>query len=83
MGEAVDRSFSQFAPEDIRAVVAYLRSVPPVASPDLPATTAPVAPASHKDGVTADARGKMVFARCLRSAATAGAARARSRRWRR
>jgi mono/diheme cytochrome c family protein len=62
MGEAVDRSFSQFAPEDIRAVVAYLRSVPPVASPDLPATTAPVAPASHKDGVTADARGKMVFA---------------------
>ena len=49
-------------PEDIRSVVAYLRSVPPVASPDLPATTAPVAPASPKDGVTADARGKMVFA---------------------
>src|SRR6478609_8459308 len=62
MGEAVDRSFSQFAPEDIRAVVAYLRNVPPVASPDLPATTAPAAPASHKDGVTADARGKKVFA---------------------
>ncbi|WP_441256174.1 c-type cytochrome [Bradyrhizobium sp. 482_C4_N1_1] len=62
MGEAVDHSFSQFAPEDIRAVVAYLRSVPRVASPDLPATTAPAAPASHKDGVTADARGKMVFA---------------------
>src|SRR6185369_5732841 len=31
-------------------------------SPDLPATTAPPAPASHKQGVTADARGKMVFA---------------------
>ncbi|QPF85717.1 cytochrome c [Bradyrhizobium genosp. L] len=61
MGEAVDHSFSQFAPEDIRAVVAFLRSVPPVASPDLPATTAPPAPPSHKDGVTADARGKMVF----------------------
>jgi mono/diheme cytochrome c family protein len=60
MGEAVDHSFSQFAPEDIRAVVAYLRSVPPVVSPDLPATTAPPAPASHWD-VTADARGKMVF----------------------
>ncbi len=28
MGEAVDQSFSQLAPEDIRAVVAYLRSVP-------------------------------------------------------
>jgi mono/diheme cytochrome c family protein len=49
-------------PEDIRAIVAYLRSVPAVASPDLPATLAPPAPASHKDGVTtADARGKMVF----------------------
>jgi mono/diheme cytochrome c family protein len=61
MGEAVDHSFSQFAPEDIRAVVAYLRSVPPVVSPDLPATTAPPAPASHRDGVTVDARGKIVF----------------------
>jgi mono/diheme cytochrome c family protein len=61
MGEAVDHSFSQFAPEDIRAVVAYLRSVPPITSTDLPATTAPPAPASHKDGGTADARGKMVF----------------------
>ena len=28
MGEAVDHSFSQFPPEDIRAMVAYLRSVP-------------------------------------------------------
>jgi mono/diheme cytochrome c family protein len=61
MGEAVDHSFSQFAPEDIRAVVAYLRSVPPIASPDLPATLAPPAPASHKDGGTPDPRGKMVF----------------------
>jgi mono/diheme cytochrome c family protein len=61
MGEAVDHSFGQMAPEDIRAVVAYLRSVPPTASPDLPATLAPPASASHKDGVTADARGKMVF----------------------
>ena len=62
MGEAVDHSFSQFAPEDISSIVAYLRSVPPVPSPDLPATTAPAAPASHRDGVTADARGKKVFA---------------------
>jgi mono/diheme cytochrome c family protein len=64
MGEAVDHSFSQFAPEDIRAVVAYLRSVPAVASPDLPATLAPPAPASHKEGKpaeTADARGKRMF----------------------
>jgi mono/diheme cytochrome c family protein len=43
-------------------VVAYLRTVPPVASPDLPATLAPPAPASHKaGGGTPDPRGKMVF----------------------
>jgi mono/diheme cytochrome c family protein len=61
MGEAVDQSFGQLAPEDIRAMVAYLRSVPPVASTDLPATPAPPASPSHKDGGSADARGKMVF----------------------
>jgi mono/diheme cytochrome c family protein len=62
MGEAVDHSLGQLAPEDIRAIVAYLRSVPAVSSRDLPATTAPPAPALHKEGVTtADARGKMVF----------------------
>jgi mono/diheme cytochrome c family protein len=61
MGEAVDNSLSQFTPEDIRAMVAYLRTVPPTASPDLPATLAPPAPASHKDGGAADPVGKMVF----------------------
>jgi mono/diheme cytochrome c family protein len=62
MGEAVDQSFSQLAPEDIRAMVAYLRTVPAIASADLPATAAPPAPASHKDGgSTPDPRGKMVF----------------------
>jgi mono/diheme cytochrome c family protein len=61
MGEAVDHSLSQLAPEDIRAVVAYLRTVPPIRSTALPATLAPPAPASHKDGGTPDPRGKMVF----------------------
>jgi mono/diheme cytochrome c family protein len=62
MGEAVDQSFSQLAPEDIRAMVVYLRSVPAIASADLPATLAPPAPASHKDGGgTPDPRGKIVF----------------------
>ncbi|SDN87245.1 cytochrome c [Afipia sp. GAS231] len=60
MGEAVDHSFSQMAPEDIRAIVTYLRSVPPTTSSDLPATLAPPASASHKDGLQ-EARGKMVF----------------------
>jgi mono/diheme cytochrome c family protein len=36
--------------------------VAPIASPDLPATLAPPAPASHRQGVgTAEARGKMIF----------------------
>ena len=62
MGEAVDHSLSKLAPEDIRAVVAYLRIVPPAASTDLPATLAPSAPASHRDGGgTPDPRGKTVF----------------------
>jgi mono/diheme cytochrome c family protein len=62
MGEAVDHSLSQLAPEDIHAVVAYLRTVPPTVSTDLPATLAPPAPASHKEGGgTPDPRGKMVF----------------------
>jgi mono/diheme cytochrome c family protein len=62
MGEAVDHSFSNLVAEDIRSVVAYLRTVPPIASPDLPASLAPPAPASHKDGGSPqDPRGKMVF----------------------
>jgi mono/diheme cytochrome c family protein len=61
MGEAVDESLNRLAPEDIRALVSYLRSLPAIASPDLPATLAPPAPASHKVGGTPDRRGKMVF----------------------
>jgi len=62
MGEAVDQSFSQMAPSDIRALVSFVRSVPPIASPDLPATLAPPAPASPKaGGATPDALGKRIF----------------------
>ena len=62
MGEAVDHSLSQVAPEDIRAMVAYLRTIPAIPSPDLPASRAPPAPASHKQGGgTAEARGKAIF----------------------
>jgi mono/diheme cytochrome c family protein len=62
MGEAVDNSLSHLAPDDIRAVVAYLRSVPAIASTDMPATLAPPASPSPKEGgQTADARGKRVF----------------------
>jgi len=62
MGEAVDQSFSQMAEADIHALVAYLRSIPAVSSADLPATIAPPAPASPKQGgPTADVLGKRVF----------------------
>jgi mono/diheme cytochrome c family protein len=62
MGEAVDHSFSKLTQDDVRALVAYLRSVPAIASDDLPAALAPAAPASHKQGGgTPDPRGKMVF----------------------
>jgi len=30
MGEAVDKSFSQMSPDDIHALVAYLRTVPAI-----------------------------------------------------
>src|SRR5215471_1691638 len=62
MGEAVDESLSVMAPADIGALVTYLRTVPPIASPDLPAKLATRAPESPKEGAaTAEAAGKRVF----------------------
>jgi mono/diheme cytochrome c family protein len=62
MGEAVDVSLSQLVLEDIHAIAAYLRTVPPSVSTDLPATLAPPAPATHKRAADAqDRRGKIVF----------------------
>ena len=61
MGEVVDHSLSQMDPADIRALVTYLRSIPAVASSE-PATIAPPAPASPKEGgAVADALGRKVF----------------------
>ena len=62
MGEAVDQSFAKMSPADISALVVYLRSIPAVASPDLPAELAPPAPSSPKEGGgSADLGGKRVF----------------------
>src|SRR5262249_1913585 len=67
MGEAVDHSLSRIAPTDIRALVAYLRSIPAVASSE-PATIAPSAPASPKEGAAiSDALGRKVFAQACAS----------------
>jgi mono/diheme cytochrome c family protein len=63
MGEAVDESFRYLTEEDLKALVLYLRTVPAMASPDLPATLASAAPASHRETVAAeDPRGKAIFA---------------------
>jgi mono/diheme cytochrome c family protein len=62
MGEAVNASLSQMAPEDVRALVTYLRSVPPLRAPDLPAIQTSPAEDSHRSGaLSADAQGKQVF----------------------
>ncbi len=61
MGEAVDESVSQMAPADIHALVSYVRSVPAVASSE-PATIAPPAPVSPKEGgARSDVLGRRVF----------------------
>ncbi len=63
MGEAVDNSLSHLTPEDIKAIVVYLRTIPAIADPDLPAPKTAPAPASPKQGVAeADARGGEIFA---------------------
>lgn len=63
MGEATDDSLSYLIPDDVHALVTYLRSIPARAS-DLPRTVTTAAPASHKQGVAADAdmRGEKIFA---------------------
>jgi mono/diheme cytochrome c family protein len=63
MGEAVDLSLQYLTPGDISALVAYVTTVPPVTSRDLPAVKAQPAPALHSEGVTAvvDPRGKEIF----------------------
>ena len=63
MGEAVDESFRHLAEEDLKALVVYVRSVPPISSTELAETLASAAPASHREGDPSDnARGKAIFA---------------------
>jgi mono/diheme cytochrome c family protein len=63
MGEATDDSLSYLTPDDVHALVAYLRSIPAHGS-DLPRTITTPAPSSHKEGVAAapDSRGEKIFA---------------------
>lgn len=63
MGEAADDSLSYLVPDDTRALVTYLRSIPSHAS-DLPRTITTAAPASYKEGVAAvaNSHGEKIFA---------------------
>ncbi|HVZ70278.1 MAG TPA: cytochrome c [Rhizomicrobium sp.] len=63
MGEAVYYSLRYLMPSDIKAIVAYLRTVPAASSPGLPAPKSTAAPAAPKEGVVADSDplGKHIF----------------------
>ena len=63
MGEAVDQSLRYLTRGDVEALVAYVRTVPPISSRDLPAVKNLAAPTLHSAGVAAafDPRGKEIF----------------------
>ena len=63
MGEAVDESLSHLKPSDIAAMVAYLRTVPGIATSDLPAPKTAAASAMYSDSVAArdHLRGQAVY----------------------
>jgi len=63
MGEAVDASLSHLRPDDLTAIVAYVRTVAGVASADLPEPKANPAAPSPAEGVAANAdpHGKAVY----------------------
>jgi mono/diheme cytochrome c family protein len=63
MGEAVDESLSHLAQSDITAMLTYLRSVPAVATADLPQPNTHPAPSSPAEGVAAnvDPLGKAMY----------------------
>ena len=63
MGEAVDESLSHLDSGDISAMVTYLRTIPSMATHDLPEPRASVAANTFADdgAAAADARGKAVY----------------------
>jgi mono/diheme cytochrome c family protein len=62
MAEAVDVSLSTLTPGDIQAIVAYVRSIPALRTPDLPAPKAdPASDMPKLMQASFDPRGKQVF----------------------
>jgi mono/diheme cytochrome c family protein len=64
MGEAVDASLKYLAPEDISALVAYVRSINAITTSDLPPARSDAAPVTPADQRTANvnSNGKDVYA---------------------
>jgi mono/diheme cytochrome c family protein len=64
MAEAVHLSFAKLTPSDVSAIAEYVRSVPPVDTPDLPAPKSEPAPADPAQGVAMDqnTKGREFFA---------------------
>jgi mono/diheme cytochrome c family protein len=64
MAEAVHLSFAKLTPSDVSAIAEYVRSVPPVDTPDLPAPKSEPASADPAQGVAMDqnTKGREFFA---------------------
>ncbi|HEY8507428.1 MAG TPA: cytochrome c [Steroidobacteraceae bacterium] len=64
MAEAVHLSFQKLTPSDVSAIVEYVRSIPPVSTPDLPAPKLELASTNPLEGVdiTANERGAAIYA---------------------
>ena len=67
MGEAVDLSLVHLTSEEIAAMVAYLRTVPPIANPNLPAPKPPDAIAAHAPGAIGHPLGEQIYAEACAS----------------
>ncbi|MBY0561280.1 cytochrome c [Hyphomicrobium sp.] len=63
MGEAIDMSLMHLEPDDIKALVTYLKTIPPISDPELPVpktTLASAFPKAHE--ISENERGAMIFA---------------------
>jgi mono/diheme cytochrome c family protein len=67
MGEAVDLSLVHLTGEDIAAMVAYLRTNPPIANPSLPAPRPPNAIAAREPGEGGNPLGEQIYAEACAS----------------
>jgi mono/diheme cytochrome c family protein len=62
MAEAIDAGLRHLTPDDLKALVTYVRSVPATVERDSAAVVSQAASVSHKEGPNADERGKQIYA---------------------